>query len=77
MFTHIRRLVAEEYSSANALDLTAGIHRHDRWSTFDQYRRSGEYCAARLREEGVDRVRQQAGDGLHGRSREVSGGGGA
>jgi len=58
MFTHIRHLIAEEYSSANALDLTAGIHRHDRWSSFDQYRRSGEYCAARMREYALEDVEQ-------------------
>mgnify|MGYP005838879625 CR=1 FL=1 len=60
MFTHVRHRIAEEYSSANAFELTAGIQRHDRWSTFDQYRRSGEYCAARMREYGLEGVEQMA-----------------
>ena len=60
MLTHIRHLIAKEYSAANAYELTAGIQQHDRWSTFDQYRRSGEYCATRMREYALDEVEQMA-----------------
>ena len=58
MFTHVRRLIAKEYSSANALALTAGIHQHDRWSTFDRYRRSAEYCGTRMREYALEEIEQ-------------------
>lgn len=60
MFTHIQHRIAEEYSAANAFDLTAGIHQYDRWSTFDQYRRSGEFCTTRMREYALDAVEQIA-----------------
>ncbi len=56
MFHHVQRKVEQEYSAENAYALTAAIHSYDRWSTFAQYRRCGAYCAARMREYGLEDV---------------------
>ena len=56
MFQHIQRLIEKEYSGENARALTAAIHGYDRWSSFAQYHRCGAYCAARLREYGLEDV---------------------
>jgi hypothetical protein len=56
MFQHTQRLIEKEYSGENARTLTAAIHGYDRWSSFAQYHRSGAYCAARMREYGLEDV---------------------
>ena len=56
MFQHIQRKIEQEYSGENAYALVAAIHSYDRWSSFAQYHRCGAYCAARLREYGLEDV---------------------
>ncbi|MEA3407989.1 MAG: DUF4910 domain-containing protein [Chloroflexota bacterium] len=56
MFTHIQHQVEKAFSSERARQLDAAIHSHDRWSTFSQYRLSGNYIATRMREYGLEDV---------------------
>ena len=56
MFHHIQCKIEQEYSGQNAYALVVAIHGYDRWSTFAQYRRCGAYCAARMREYGLEDV---------------------
>jgi aminopeptidase YwaD len=56
VFDEIRREVEAEFSGERAKELTAAIHSYDRWSTFWQYGLCGAYCAARMRECGLEDV---------------------
>ena len=56
MLSWIQKTVAAEFSAERARELTAAIHGYDRWSSFSQYHRCGNYCATRMREAGLEDV---------------------
>jgi len=56
MFTDIKNKVEKVLSGKEAEKLTEGLSHFDRWSAFDQYRLGGSYCAARMREYGLEDI---------------------
>ncbi len=56
MLSAVQHRVAGEFSGEKVRELTAVIHSYDRWSSYAQYHRSGNYCATRMREAGLEDV---------------------
>ena len=59
MFTEIAKIIGREYSGAHGWDFAADVHRSDRWSTWDAYHRTADYCAGLMQEwkvAGVEKV---------------------
>jgi hypothetical protein len=56
MFKSIAEAVARELSGERAKNHVIEIHRSDRYSSFDRYRETAEYCAEQMRNLGLDEV---------------------
>lgn len=54
MIEHLLETVSPYLSGANALDMIAHIHDHDRWSSFDRHHEAAEYCVSKLLEYGLE-----------------------
>ena len=56
MFRSIAAAVARELSGDRAKNHVIEIHRTDRFSSFDRYRETAEYCAGQMRASGLEGV---------------------
>ena len=54
MIEHLLETVSPYLSGANALDMIAHIHDHDRWSSFDRHHEAAKYCVSKLLEYGLE-----------------------
>ena len=58
MFRSIADAVAREFSGERAKNHVIEIHRTDRFSSFDKYRETAEYCAEQMRGLELDEVKE-------------------